>query len=562
MKGVFKTPTQPRARVSKPTTQPRAPLASTSRVSRLEPIGDRVQTPLSPHEQSTDPAKGLQGAASSAEWEARLNPPSRFATTVDRKMDLPFNKIFPPTPYFSIGDKTYFVRTSSFDDQSEAANLIQRARVQGPRPNQSTRGHWIVPHYPVDEHGGPVYASQYEARGVIPAHNPPGDDDDTEVLMDNDEDADAHTDDEAELGPSGGRGRRADPRSPIGSNRLTPFNDPAFIQLPTRMYYRPYPTPVPIRLTTARQRLVQASDADPEHTPDWRYTKLYTHVLPRERVHYEVDATELRMSLDKAERDDFLFATRMQGFQQATMDVVWPTVDQHNGERDLTDVTTLFLQRYMQKFMDQTAKAFDGSLMPIEVIREAIHMHKEFTEEWDVVHKRNLAPFLQAASEAFVGLFCNHPAVRPTIDRGASWGVLARFFRRHEQFSPVFSLCLNAYMVKTEQDKGNRNANYKAMVNMNSAYVGAMNTMHAFLTSHTTEITQVLDRLFARPDVQNHPLLHPLLIDWHWIASELPVGHQRFRGYLMDADNPDRQMDTEHVQNPGEADVDAMGGRP
>jgi hypothetical protein len=40
------------------------------------------------------------------------------------------------------------------------------------------------------------------------------------------------------------------------------------------------------------------------------------------------------------------------------------------------------------------------------------------------------------------------------------------------------------------------------------------------------------------------------------------MGHQRFRGYLMDADNPDRQMDTEHVQNPGEADVDAMGARP
>ena len=545
MKGVFKTPTQPRAAHQRSTAQRvRSPQPSASTTTHEQPTRptkvvdwnqstDRVVD----WNQSTD--RGLQGAASSAEWEARLNPPSRFATRVDRELKLPFNKIFPSTPYFSIEARTYFVRTSSFTDQTGAASQIQYARTHGPRPERSTRGHWIVPHYPVDEHGYPVTADLFEAMGIIPVQNPP---------RGADEDLDPHTDTEEEPNIHEG----TEPQD---------VRDPAFHELPPRIHYRPYPTPAPIRLTAAHPRLLQTTGADPEHTPDWRYARLYTHVLPRERVHYEVDATELKMSLDKAERDDFLFATRMQGFQQATMDTVWPTVDQHNGERDLTDVTSLFLQHYMQKFMDQGARTFDGSLMPVEVIREAIHMHKEFTEEWDVVHKRNLAPFLQAASEAFVGLFCNHPAVRPTIERGASWGVLARFFRRHATFSPVFSLCLNAYMVKTEQDKGNRNANYKAMVNMNSAYVGAMNTMHTFLTSHTTDITLELDRLFARPDIQQHQLLHPLLIDWHWIASELPMGHQRFRGYLLDADNPDRQMDTEHVTNPGE-DVDVMGARP
>jgi hypothetical protein len=41
--------------------------------------------------------------------------------------------------------------------------------------------------------------------------------------------------------------------------------------------------------------------------------------------------------------------------------------------------------------------------------------------------------------------------------------------------------------------------------------------------------------------------LHPYFVDWHWIASELPVGHKRFAQYKQDATNPDREEESTDV---------------
>ena len=90
----------------------------------------------------------------------------------------------------------------------------------------------------------------------------------------------------------------------------------------------------------------------------------------------------------------------MQGLQNATFEAVWPSSDRSGSER-------LFIKGYMTNFMARYGKRseMDGSVLPTEVIREAIHMHSQFTHEWDDAFKRRLAPNLQADAEAFVGMF-------------------------------------------------------------------------------------------------------------------------------------------------------------
>ena len=289
--------------------------------------------------------------------------------------------------------------------------------------------------------------------------------------------------------------------------------------------------------------LTPHEEEDPEHAPDWRYTRLYTHVIPKEENQYDVEVTQLKVVLDAAERADFKFAMRMQGLQNSTLEAVWPGSDRHNGERDVTEITNAFLKQYMTRFLKQWSGEFDGTCLPIEVIRESIHMHKLFTQQWDVEHKRNLSPAIQAGAEMLVGLFYKHPALQEAVSKDAPWGLISRYFSRHEKYSPIFSLCLHSSMVKMEQDRGSRNANYKSMVNATSTYVSSMNTMNSFLTKNAREISGELRTLLTTDCFE----LHKYFIDWHWVASELPVGHTRFRQYQADFGNEDRDMDDENL---------------
>ena len=117
------------------------------------------------------------------------------------------------------------------------------------------------------------------------------------------------------------------------------------------------------------------------------------------------------------------------------------------------------------------------------------------------------------------------------------WALLSRYFIRNPAYSAIFSVCLHSYMVKMEQDRGTRNANYKSMTNAASSYLASMNAMSTFLTQNMAQINVDLTRLLA----PEHHCLHIYFVDWHWIASELPVGHRRFLPYKEDIDNPDRQ---------------------
>ena len=447
---------------------------------------------------------GLQSALSDKEWGQRLNPPSRKAKEVERKPSNASIKVFPGVPFFSIGKNTFFVIPDNFKSQDKAADAVSVARENGPSVEESERGHWITSHYAVsDEHGFPETFKQVE-----------GTDDRTATGVEKDKEAEAAT------GPS---------RQPSARKSTS---------------YRPYPTPHPVPPQGPQNGgWLPIADEDPEHSPDWRYTKLYTHVLQKEPNQFDVEVTQLKVVLDSAEQADYRFALRMQGLQNSTLEAVWPGCDRHNGERDITDVTDAFLKQYMTKFLQRWATDFDGTCLPVEVIRESIHMHKLFTQQWDVEHKRNLSPAIQAGAEMLVGLFYKHPALQEAVTQNAPWGLISRYFSRHEKYSAIFSLCLHSSMVKMEQDRGSRNANYKSMVNATSTYVASMNTMNTFLTRNTREISDELRTLLGQQCFE----LHKYFIDWHWVASELPVGHTRFRQYQLDFGNQDRDMDDEDL---------------
>ena len=436
---------------------------------------------------------GLQSALSEKEWGQRLDPPSRKAIEVERKPSEVYYKVFPGVPFFAIGSKTFFVVPDNFESQDIVATTICSVRNKGPQPNVSTRGHWISPHYAVNQDGAPEKFQDTEAKDKRPGH-----------LI-------------------------STPASPSSLEDKS---------------YRPYPTPHPISEDKlATDMLTPHEEEDPEHAPDWRYTRLYTHVIPKEENQYDVEVTQLKVVLDAAERADFKFAMRMQGLQNSTLEAVWPGSDRHNGERDVTEITNAFLKQYMTRFLKQWSGEFDGTCLPIEVIRESIHMHKLFTQQWDVEHKRNLSPAIQAGAEMLVGLFYKHPALQEAVSKDAPWGLISRYFSRHEKYSPIFSLCLHSSMVKMEQDRGSRNANYKSMVNATSTYVSSMNTMNSFLTKNAREISGELRTLLTTDCFE----LHKYFIDWHWVASELPVGHTRFRQYQADFGNEDRDMDDENL---------------
>ena len=450
---------------------------------------------------------------SDAEWSKRLTGVNRRARNVARVYDETMILIFPPVPYFSAGGNMYFIVTEDSLDTVDAAGRMAKARIDGAVPTESAYGHWVTPHYAMLRGGGAVKASDLENFGTdLLRAKPPGSARAPIVLS-----ALAACEEEGM-----GDGDSTPPRSP-----RPPSDERVFI-------FRPYPATrglyvVPIKTHT---------DEDPRELPDWQYTQPYVHVLPLEPKQFDVSAMELSIVLEAAERLDYRFAQRMQGLQNATLDAVWPNSDRHGSARDATNVTESFLRGYMSKFINRwgAGDGMEGSVLPIEVIREIIHMHQEFAEEWDSAHKRTIAPTLLAGAEAFIGMFSSHPAMSSAPNLPEKWALLSRFFIRHPTHSAIFSVCLQSYMVKMEQDRGARNANYKSMTNAGTTFLATMNTMSKHLTQHTASVARELKELLGNP----HYCLHPYFVDWHWIASELPIGHNRFRGYKLDVMNPYR----------------------
>ena len=97
--------------------------------------------------------------------------------------------------------------------------------------------------------------------------------------------------------------------------------------------------------------------------------------------------------------------------QNATRESVRPGTDRYNSERDVTGLTNMFMRQYMAGFFKRWGDGgdFEGATLPQEVIREVIHMHKDFVEQWDDTHKRSLAPVLQAGRRRLWECSCLTP---------------------------------------------------------------------------------------------------------------------------------------------------------
>ena len=466
-----------------------------------------------------DPLMRLDGPASDAAWNKRLMTQDMRGSEAAREPPGKALAVFPPTPYFVLPSGTYFVMQDVFKKKrGDAVKIMQDARKHGVEVMIPATGHWISKHYAV------VGRHDVSADSLEPTVG-------QHAQYTTLQNAVKRAEEKATSSPSVANNAAAATARRIADSTIpwNPFRDAK---------YRPYPKSrglMPCQYVDT----IEPTDKDPEHTPDWHYTELYTHVVPIEDTHFEVSATALRIVLDAAERMDYQFAQRMQGLQNATFEAVWPSSDRCGSERDATAVTDLFIKGYMGNFVARYGKKneMDGSVLPVEVIREVIHMHSQFTHEWDDAYKRRLAPTLQAGAEAFVGMFSTHQTLKPLREVPNKWALLSRYFIRNPAYSAIFSVCLHSYMVKMEQDRGARNANYKSMTNAASSYLASMNAMSTFLTQNMAQINVDLTRLLA----PEHHCLHIYFVDWHWIASELPVGHRRFLPYKEDIDNPDRQ---------------------
>ena len=97
--------------------------------------------------------------------------------------------------------------------------------------------------------------------------------------------------------------------------------------------------------------------------------------------------------------------------------------------------------------------------------------------------------------------------------------------------SPHFSLCLHYYMVKMDQDRGGRNANYKSMFNSSSANMMAINSMGAFLAENMSKIRAITDDIDAKEPHKKR--LSTEIVDWYDIASQIPLAPEQYPYKLM-----------------------------
>lgn len=146
--------------------------------------------------------------------------------------------------------------------------------------------------------------------------------------------------------------------------------------------------------------------------------------------------------------------------------------------------------------------------------------------EWVKHNQKNLAPAIQAAAEAFVTVFMGTTLRQYAGNSFWTCKYLARLLWRNQELSPHFSLCLHYYMVKMEQDRGGRNANYKSMFNSSSANMMAINSMSAFLSSNMAKIREITSRIDAMRDHEKR--LCTEIVDWYDIALQIPLVQKTF----------------------------------
>ena len=149
----------------------------------------------------------------------------------------------------------------------------------------------------------------------------------------------------------------------------------------------------------------------------------------------------------------------------------------------------------------------------------------QFCAGWVREHKRALAPSIEAAAEALIGIFFRG-ALKGMFPADMTWKEASRIIRRDPRLSPQFGLCLHFYMVKLEQDRGSRNASYKSMVNASSSNMLSLNSLDAFFRSERGHLATVVAAV-TDPAVR---AFHRATIDWYHIVSQLPLPTMMYTG--------------------------------
>ena len=138
---------------------------------------------------------------------------------------------------------------------------------------------------------------------------------------------------------------------------------------------------------------------------------------------------------------------------------------------------------------------------------------------------------IQSAAEAFITIFMGSTLQRYSKSSFWTCKYLARLLWRDPVMSPHFSLCLHYYMVKMDQDRGGRNANYKSMFNSSSANMMAINSMGAFLAENMSKIREKTDEIDNKAGHEKR--LSKEIVDWYDIASQIPLAPEQYPYKLM-----------------------------
>jgi hypothetical protein len=236
----------------------------------------------------------------------------------------------------------------------------------------------------------------------------------------------------------------------------------------------------------------------------------------------------LRPRVEEAETLDYEFALQMQGLQNSTLSHVWTTLDPSGSQQERVSMMREFLAGYLERFLQQQRV---GDLPSTDsVIGEALRMHDKFCAQWLVKHKRCLSPVIEAACTAIVSLFLQaSPCMQRWVPRVLTPREMGMFLRRDKILSPHFALCLHFHMVKLEQDRGTRNANYKSMNNAFNANVLSLNSMAKLLQQHQAYIHSTLTSEFDLNDESKW--FSPLIVDWFSIANQLVTPDHQFKYY-------------------------------
>ena len=256
--------------------------------------------------------------------------------------------------------------------------------------------------------------------------------------------------------------------------------------------------------------------------PDMRYAQQHVHfTLPTDPPSMIVGSLYLQKWMEKAEQMDYEFALRMQGLQNSTINAVWVCSNAGAEPADRSEMMEQFLRHYMTRFLAQAPMAQDD---PETVIREAVQMHQQYCAGWVREHTRGLAPTIEAAAEALIGMFFS-TVLQGSALQQLTWKQASRLVRRDPRTGPQFGLCLHFYMVKLEQDRGGRNASYKSMFNASSSNMLSINAMDAFLRKETAYLNRR-----AHEAISESLDFHWATVDWYGAVSQLSLPVMRYTG--------------------------------